>query len=255
MLTAPELSKASGVRHGFFTRRGGVSDGLFASLNCGFGSGDDPARVAANRDAAAEILGVGAGNLVTVYQTHSADVIVAEMPWKPADAPKADAIVTRTPGLAVAVLTADCAPVLLADAEAGVVGAAHAGWRGAIGGVIEATVAGMVSLGARADSTVAVVGPCILQSSYEVGPEFEQTFLADDPANARFFAPSSRAGHAMFDLQGYAAMRLERAGLGAVERLSLDTCGDEDRFFSYRRAVKRGEKQYGRGISAVAIGR
>lgn len=253
MITAAVLERAAGVRHGFFTRQGGVSEGLFASLNCGFGSGDDPQRVAVNRARAADRLGVTGEALITVHQTHSADVMVAEEPWPPDKAPQADAIVTRRGGIALGVLTADCAPVLLADGSAGVVGAAHAGWRGAREGILEATIAAMVKLGARADAIVAGVGPCIRQASYEVGPEFHAAFIADDPANAAFFNPAPRAGHFLFDLPGYVRQRLERHGIRAVAALDIDTCADERRFFSYRRAVKRGERDYGRALSAIAL--
>jgi YfiH family protein len=253
MIAAAVLERAAGVRHGFFTRQGGVSEGLFASLNCGFGSGDDPRRVAVNRARAAECLGVAGESLVTVHQTHSAAVAVADAPWPPDKAPRADAIVTRREGLALGVLTADCAPVLLADSTVGVVGAAHAGWRGARDGIVEATVAAMLRLGARAERIVAGVGPCIRQASYEVGPEFHAAFLAEDAANAAFFRPAPRAGHFLFDLVGYVRRRLERRGIASVATLDIDTCADEGRFYSYRRAVKRGERDYGRALSAIAL--
>jgi hypothetical protein len=253
MITAAVLERAAGVRHGFFTREGGVSEGLFASLNCGFGSGDDPERVAVNRTRAAEQLGLSGGALLTVYQTHSTDVVVAEEPWPPDQAPRADAIVTRRHGLALGVLTADCAPVLLADSKAGVVAAAHAGWRGARAGILEAAIKAMAELGARPSAIVAGIGPCIRQDSYEVGAEFHDAFLADDPANADLFQPAPRPGHFQFDLPGYVRRRLERLGLASVDALAMDTCADERRFFSYRRATKRGERDYGRALSAIAL--
>jgi YfiH family protein len=254
MITAAVLERAAGVRHGFFTREGGVSEGLFASLNCGFGSGDDPERVAVNRARAAEQLGLSGDALLTVYQTHSTEVIVAEKPWPPDQAPRADAIVTRRRGLGLGVLTADCAPVLFADPKAGVVAAAHAGWRGARAGILEAAIKTMAGLGARPAQIVAGIGPCIRQESYEVGAEFHDAFLADDPANADFFKPSPRPRHFQFDLPGYVRRRLERFGLASVDALAMDTCADERRFFSYRRATKRGERDYGRALSAIALG-
>lgn len=253
MITAAVLERAAGVRHGFFTREGGVSEGLFASLNCGFGSGDDPERVAVNRTRAAEQFGLSGEALLTAYQTHSTDVIVAEEPWPPDQAPRADAIVTRRCGLALGVLTADCAPVLLADPKAGVVAAAHAGWRGARAGILEAAIKTMADLGARPANIVAGIGPCIRQESYEVGVEFHDAFLADDPTNADFFRPSPRPGHFQFDLPGYVRRRLDRLGLASVDALAMDTCADERRFFSYRRATKRGERDYGRALSAIAL--
>ena len=253
MITAPQLDTLPGVRHAFFTRRGGVSEGIFASLNCGFGSGDQPANVAANRARAMHRLGLGGGRLATAYQIHSAQVIVAEESWDPVTGPRGDALVTRRPGLAVGVLSADCVPVLLADAGAGVVGAAHGGWKGALDGVMEATVEAMAALGARAAHTVAAVGPCIHQASYEVGPEFHRNFAEADPDNSRFFLDADRPGHSLFDLPGFVAHRLGRLGLATVEVLDHDTCADEARFFSYRRATKRREPDYGRGLSAITL--
>ncbi len=253
MITAQELARAAGVRHGFFTRQGGVSEGVYASLNCGFGSNDNPARVAENRAIAARALGLSAEALVTAYQIHSADVIVADEPWPPARAPKADGIVTRRPGVALGVLTADCAPVLMADAEAGVIGAAHAGWRGALGGILEATARAMEKLGARLTSTVAVVGPCIQQSSYEVGADLRDAVLAVEREAGGLFRAGARAEKFQFDLPAFLVRRLRRLALGAVACVDADTCADEKRFFSYRRAVKRGEPDYGRELSAIAL--
>ena len=252
MIRADALAGLRGVAHGFFTREGGRSGGIYASLNCGFGSGDDRAAVAANRAIAAEALGLGAEDLRTVYQVHGREVVKPEGPWSPTAPPKADALVTDRPGLGLAILTADCAPVLLADPSAGVVGAAHAGWRGALDGVLQATVEAMAALGAAPARMLAAVGPCIAQGSYEVGAEFPAPFLAQDPGHARFFAPG-RAGRHQFDLTGYAAAMLRAAGVGTVQRLDLDTCADDRRFFSYRRATHRGERDYGRQISAIAL--
>jgi YfiH family protein len=247
-----EAAALAGVRHGFFTRQGGVSQGLFDSRNCGFGSGDAAALVAENRARAMANLGVD--NLVTAYQCHSARCITVTEPWAPGDSPQADAMVSDRPGIALGVLTADCAPVLFADRRAQVIGAAHAGWRGALDGVTDAAFAAMTALGATAGETVAVVGPCIAQASYEVGPEFLDAFAAADSANAGYFVPSVRDDHYMFDLPGYVATRLGALGLASVEVLGLDTCADEARFFSYRRACHRDEADYGRLISLVALG-
>ncbi len=242
-----------GIRHAFFTRAGGVSTGVYASLNAGVGSNDDPTLVAENRARMAAALGVGPGDLLSVYQIHSPDVVVAEAAW-PADArPRADAIVTRVPGLAVAASTADCGPVLLADPEARVVAAAHAGWRGALSGVTDATIVAMERLGADRARIVAAIGPMIRQPNYEVGPDLMGRFLADDPANERFFRPSGRADHALFDLAGYVAARLARAGLAAVEDLGLCTYADPDRFYSYRRMTHLGESDYGRHLNAIGL--
>lgn len=253
MLQAPSLSRFDRLRHGFFTRSGGVSQGVYASLNGGTGSNDAPEQVAENRARMAAALGVAPERLLTAYQVHSPDVVVAEQPWSRDNRPRADAIVTRTPRLAVGVSTADCGPLLFADSQAGVVGAAHAGWRGALGGVIEATVAAMEELGARRAHIVAALGPTIGQPNYEVGPEFVERFLAADPSNARFFAPAARAGHAMFDLAGYIAQRVERAGIGNFEDLALCTYAEPERFFSYRRTTRLGEPDYGRHVNAIAL--
>jgi polyphenol oxidase len=253
MITLPSLADAEGVRHAFFTREGGVSDGIFASLNCGFGSSDAPENVAENRARAMAAIELETDRLVTCYQVHSAEAVEVRRPWRRADNPRADAMVTNVPGIALGILTADCAPVLFADDEARVVGAAHAGWRGAVGGVVDATVAGMVRLGAAPARIRAAVGPCIGRRSYEVGPEFPAPFLADDPANARFFVPAPRAGHFLFDLGGYVEARLRRAGIGRVERAPHDTAAEEARFFSYRRSCLKGEPDYGRFLSAIAL--
>jgi YfiH family protein len=251
MITLPLLDALPGIRHGFFTRDGGVSEGLYAGLNCGFGSKDDPARVAENRARAMQRLDLAPDALVTVYQVHSPDAVVVTEPWPHAEAPRADALVTDRPGIALGILTADCVPVLFADAENRVIGAAHAGWKGALGGVLDATVAAMTKLGAR--RITAAIGPAIQQASYEVGPEFPERFLAEDPANARFAMSAPRAGHFLFDLPGYVEARLGRLGVARIERSPLDTRDQETQFFSYRRATLRGEPDYGRGLSAIAL--
>lgn len=253
MIRSPLLSDLAGVAHGFFTREGGVSDGLYASLNIGFGSRDERARVLENRGRVAAALGVPTDALAMPYQVHSPDVAVVETVWAPGKGPKVDAVVTARPGVAIGVATADCGPILFADADARVVGAAHAGWKGAFSGVIEATVAAMEGLGARRESIVAVLGPTISATAYEVGPEFVERFLVEDPDWARFFRPSERAGHAMFDLPAFVALRLAEAGVGRADDLALCTYADEARFFSYRRATHRGEPDYGRLVSAIAL--
>ena len=241
------------IRHAFFTREGGVSHGIYASLNAGIGSNDAPDKVRENRARMAAALGVAATHFVTCYQIHSPNVIVAEAPWTREASPRADAIVTRVPGLAVGASTADCGPVLFADSEAGVVGATHAGWKGALTGVVESTLAAMDKLGARRSRISAAIGPLIRQPNYEVGAEFVARFTADDAANERFFVPAARADHAMFDLPGYIRSRLERAEIKSIEDLGLCTYADPARFFSYRRATHRGEPDYGRHVNAIAI--
>jgi YfiH family protein len=253
MLQAASLSTLPGIRHAFFTRDGGVSNGIYASLNGGVGSNDEPAHVAENRARMAASLGVRPDHLVTAYQIHSPDVVTLDGPWAPQQRPRADALVTKRPGLAIAVTTADCGPVLLADGRACVVGAAHAGWRGAANGVLEATIAAMEDCGADRERIVAALGPMIRQSSYEVGPEFVAAFQAQDTANDRFFAPASRAGHALFDLAGYIATRLAAAGIRHIEDLGHCTYSDPARFFSYRRSTHRRESDYGRHINAIAL--
>lgn len=254
MIQARALADLDGVRHRFFTRRGGVSQGLYSSLNCGYGSGDSPDNVKENRRRAAAAFALGETDLLTVHQVHSTDVLtVGEARWTSPGAPKADALVTDRPGVALGVLSADCAPVLFADPQAGVIGAAHAGWKGALGGVTDTTLAAMEKLGARRERVQAVIGPCIAGASYEVGPEFPAPFLAQDPANERFFRPSTRAGHFMFDLPGYLLQRLARAGVAATAT-GQDTRTDEADFFSYRRNTLNGVRDYGRGLSAIALG-
>ena len=254
MLQAPTLSSLTGIRHAFFTREGGVSVGLYASLNAGVGSKDAPAKVAENRARMAAAVGVRPECLLTCYQIHSPEVVTAEQPWPANERPRADAIVTKVPGLALGVSTADCGPVLFAEERARVVGAAHAGWRGAFTGVIGATVAAMERCGADRGRIVAALGPMIRQPNYEVGPEFVARFKAADAANLRFFKPSPRADHALFDLAGYITARLAAAGIGRVEDLGHCTYADPRLFFSYRRSVHRAEPDYGRHINAIALG-
>jgi polyphenol oxidase len=253
MLEAASLSALTGIRHAFFTRAGGVSNGIYASLNGGVGSNDEPGHVAENRARMAAALGVSPEHLVTAYQIHSPHVAVIDGPWAPPQRPRADALVTKRPGLAIAVTTADCGPVLLADERACVIAAAHAGWRGAANGVLEATIAAMEDCGADRSCIVAVLGPMIRQSSYEVGPEFVADFRARDGGNARFFAPASRAGHALFDLASYIATRLASAGIRHIEDLGHCTYSDPARFFSYRRSTHCRESDYGRHINAIAL--
>jgi YfiH family protein len=253
MLQAPALSALSGIRHAFFTRDGGVSEGLYGTLNGGTGSNDAPAKVVENRSRMAAALGVAPDCFLTAYQIHSPDVVTIDRPWAPQERPRADAIVTATRGLGIGVTTADCGPVLFADRDAGVVGAAHAGWRGAFTGVLEATVAAMEACGASRACIVAVLGPTIRQPNYEVGPEFVARFEAADPANLRFFAPSLRAGHAMFDLPGFIVARLGEAGIDRIEDVGCCTYADPARFFSYRRSTHVREPDYGRHVNAIAI--
>jgi len=239
----------NGIAHGFVGRRGGVSTGILAGLNVGTGSQDDPALIAENRRRATEAV-VPGGRLVTVFQVHSPDAVTATEPF--ADRPHADAIVTDRAGLALGILTADCAPVLFADREAGVIGAAHAGWKGAMGGVTDSTIAAMERLGARRERIAAAIGPCIARASYEVDQGFFDRFAQVDPTNERFFA-DGRPGHFQFDLEAYVAQRLATAGIRTVEALGLDTYAQEDRFYSFRRSTHRGEPDYGRQISIIGI--
>jgi polyphenol oxidase len=247
------LSSVPGIRHAFFTRAGGVSSGIYAGLNGGLGSQDEPQKVHENRRRMAATLDVAPEKLLTLHQVHSPDVIVATEPWPSTVRPKGDAMVTKVPGIALGVTAADCGPVLMVDPKARVIGAAHAGWKGALGGVVEATVAAMTRLGAAPGRIRAAIGPCIAQRSYEVGPEFPAPFLAENADNADFFVPARRAGHFMFDLAAYVERRLARAGVGAIQRAPCDTVAEETRFFSYRRACLKGEKDYGRGLSAIVL--
>ncbi len=245
-LTHPRL------RHAFFTRRGGVSEGRYASMNCGLGSADAPERIVANRARAMAQLGLPPAALMTARQVHSPTAVIVEADWG-AERPEADGLATRTRGLALGILTADCAPVLFADVEAGVIGAAHAGWRGAKGGILEATLAAMEALGARRASIAAAVGPCIRQESYEVTADFGAGFTGDEPGSAAFFAPARKPGRLQFDLPGYVADRLRRIGIDTPDVLAHDTCTDASRFFSYRRVTLNGGGDYGRQLSAIAL--
>jgi purine-nucleoside/S-methyl-5'-thioadenosine phosphorylase / adenosine deaminase len=253
MITLNSLSRDQGIAHAFFTRRGGVSDGLFESLNCGFGSGDAAVNVSHNRAIAMERLGLPADRLVTCYQVHSCTVITVKETWPREAAPRGDGLVTNVHGIALGILTADCAPILFADSTAGVIGSAHGGWRGAIDGIIETTIDRMEALGAQRDRIRSGIGPCIAKHSYEVGPEFRDRFLSHDPASAAHFSRAVRSGHFMFDLPSYIEYRLTRAGVTSVERTGHDTVADDTQFFSYRRACLRGEQVYGRALSAIVL--
>lgn len=255
LIQAPELSSFAVLRHAFFTREGGASDGIYGSLNGGLGSADDPERVRKNRADMAGRLGVQPDRLVSLHQVHSADAVVVDEPWSRSERPRADGMATARPGVALAIATADCGPVLLADPHAGVIGAAHAGWKGALAGVLDATVDRMEELGATRRDIVGVLGPTIGRDNYEVGPELAERFVADDPMNGRWFRPSGREDRSLFDLPGYIRARLEGTGVGEVASLDLCTYADETRFFSYRRATHRGEADYGRLISAIALTR
>lgn len=255
MLQSSLLATTGNIRHAFFTREGGVSDGIYASLNGGIGSRDQPAHVGENRTRMATQVGVAPDHLLSLYQIHSPDVVVVETPWTVDQRPRADAMVTRQPGLALGISTADCGPVLFADAEAGVIGAAHAGWKGAFTGVLEATLDAMVAQGAERSRIAVALGPMIRQQSYEVGAEFVEKFVATGADNTRFFAPGAREGHAQFDLPGYIASRLTRAGVSRIDDLGLCTYADGARFYSYRRSCHRAEPDYGRHISAIALNR
>jgi YfiH family protein len=250
-LTGPALEK-TGIRHGFFGRTGGVSQGIYASLNCGVGSGDDQASIAENRSRVASQM--GGGVLHTLYQCHTNEAVIIKG-RVPEDfgRPKADALVTNVPGIILGILTADCTPVLFADPKARVIGAAHAGWKGAVSGVLATTVKGMEELGAKRGDIVAVIGPCIQQSSYEVGPEFRDHFISEEKDNGKFFIPSKQQGKWMFGLPAYVRRQLEKLALGQVEDTAQDTLSDPGRFFSYRRACLSGEKDYGRQVSAIRL--
>lgn len=248
------LSDLDGVAHGFFGRKGGVSRGIFASLNTGFGSSDDAENVAENRSRIAKHLGTSEGRLVTLYQIHSPNAVHVTSPWSRGQGPQADAMATTERGIALGVLAADCAPVLFADARAGVIGSAHAGWKGAIGGVVEAAVELMEKLGAKRGNISAAIGPCISQRSYEVGPEFRERFVAQASDNSRYFVPSKKADHFMFDLPAYVAMRAKGVGLGHVDVTGVCTYDNAEDYFSFRRTTHLGEKDYGRNLSAIMLG-
>ncbi len=247
-VTAPPLAD---IAHGFFGRRGGVSTGELASLNCGLGSGDDPALIAENRQRVADAVLPG-GVLTGVYQVHGNNCVIIDEGSDLAARPEADAIATRTPGIILGILTADCVPVLFADRKAGVIGAAHAGWKGALAGVTDATLTAMESLGANRANIAAAIGPCIGRASYEVDAAFVQRFSADDPANERFFA-AAKPGHAMFDIAAYVAARLAAAGVTRIAIGGQDTYAEDEDYFSYRRACHKGENSYGRQLSVIGL--
>jgi YfiH family protein len=249
---SPELSAIPGLRHAFFTREGGVSGGIYQGLNGGLGSSDAADNIRENRRRMADHLGVEPGRLVSVWQVHSPDVAMIDAPF-PGDRPKADAMVTRTPGLALGISTADCGPILFADPKARVIGAAHAGWKGTFAGVIASTVKAMESVGAERANITAVLGPCIGPTAYEVGPEFIARILAEDDGHARFFRPSGRERHALFDMPAFTSLRAQQAGIGRFVDLGLCTYSDQARFYSYRRTTHRQEPDYGRLISAICL--
>jgi YfiH family protein len=253
MIQLENLKDLGGIRHGFLTRRGGVSDGLYASLNCGLGSKDDQGAVVENRARALRHAGLEPDSLSTAYQVHSARVAVVDETWNESARPQVDGLATRTRGKSLGILTADCVPVLFADPEAGVIGAAHAGWKGAIGGVLQETVATMERLGAERARIQAGIGPAIAQKSYEVGPEFPQPFIDRDRANARFFTTSARCRHFMFDLVGFVEKELKALDLGGVAVAGHDTCAETEDFFSYRRTTLAKEPDYGRQISVIGL--
>jgi YfiH family protein len=253
-ITSDRLSASAGIRHGFFTRRGGVSTGIFAELNCGGRDTAEPASIVdENRRRVAEQMHVLPEMLISVYQVHGPGVVTVEKPWTFDDRPKADAMVTGTTGIGLGILTADCAPVLFADANAGVIGAAHSGWKGAFGGVLQATVAAMEALGARRASITAVVGPTIAQSSYEVDADFRERFLQRNTMNAIFFTPVNAKGKCQFDLPAFVLTELHALQLASVESLGRDTYEEEDLFYSFRRTTHRGEADYGRQLSVIAL--
>jgi YfiH family protein len=251
-ITSPDLAAEPGIRHAFFTREGGVSTGIYASLNGGLGSADDPAAIATNRARMAAHLKVEPSHLVSIHQVHSADAELVTGPW-PGERPKADAMVTIASGVALGISTADCGPILFADSEARVIGAAHAGWKGAFAGIVGATVTAMEKLGARRERILAVLGPTIGPKAYEVGPEFIERFKQENATYSRFFHAAERPAHAMFDLPAFIALRAQEAGIGRFVDLALCTYSDEARFYSYRRTTHRKEPDYGRLISAIVL--
>ncbi|MGI9524278.1 MAG: peptidoglycan editing factor PgeF [Hyphomicrobiaceae bacterium] len=253
ILTSGAISPDAGIRHGFFTREGGVSSDVYGSLNCGLGSDDDRDNVLENRKRVADHLGAHSNGVITAYQVHGNKAVVVDSPFIGGALPKADALVTNTPGVAVGALTADCTPVLLADPDALVVAAAHAGWRGAISGILESTIATMLTVGAQRERIRAAIGPTISQDNYEVGPEFRDQFLRRDAANRRFFRSNLTTGRPHFDLVGYCAAKLRTSGVARVEVLQRCTLADDSLFFSFRRTTHRDERDYGRQISAIVV--
>lgn len=253
MIQSDTLSAFPNIAHGFFTREGGTSTGIYEGRNCGLGSDDLRTNVIENRGRTADDLGVPRDHLLTVYQVHSPKVIIADKPWAHDAAPEGDALVTATKGLALGILTADCTPILFADPEANVIGAAHAGWKGAIGGVLEATLDAMISLGAKREQICCSIGPTISQPNYEVGAEFQEQFIAETTENSTYFIPSARENHFQFDLPGFVADRLGALGVTRIDKTNLCTYADSKRFFSYRRTTHAGEPDYGRQISSIAL--
>jgi len=249
------LETAEGVNHAFCTRQGGVSSGLYFSLNCGLGTTDNPVHVEQNRARALAQLGLSRANLITCRQAHTPNVVFVADPWSIDQEPIADGMVTDRPNLALGILTADCAPILLAEANSGIIGAVHAGWRGALGGVIESAIEQMVKNGATVSRILAAIGPCIGVESYEVDAKFKRLFVKKDNQNEIYFYKGKRQGKYYFDLSSYLKYKLERAGVEYISTLSYDTCADTENFFSYRRSVLKGEDNYGRGISLIALTR
>ena len=253
MLRSDVLANRNGIQHGFFTRVGGVSAGLYGSLNCGYGSSDAPENVTENRYRAKSVLGFSTADLLTCHQIHSAEVVSVDTPWTLAAAPEADGMVTTRSGIVLGILSADCAPVLFADPENRVIAAAHAGWKGALAGITDRTIAMMLSAGAEQGKIVAAIGPAISQESYEVGEPFRTRFAAADEATTRFFKPGKKGGKFQFDLTAYIAARLQQAKITPISVSGRDTCLEEACFFSYRRSVQRGEPDYGRALSVIAL--
>lgn len=251
-LTCPAFSQGH-IKHGFFTRQGGVSTGDYASLNCGYGSGDLEAHVTQNRTIAMQCLEGKHSQLCTLRQTHSNDVVTVAQVWDPMHAPEADALVTKQPDIALGILTADCVPVLFVDTDAKVIGAAHAGWKGALSGILANTVNAMETLGATRESIDAAIGPCIHQASYEVQEDFAERFVTADILNQQFFVPGQRFGHLLFDLPGYVNRELEHLELGSITQINHDTCAEEEQFFSYRRTILHNKENFGRGLSVIMI--
>ncbi|WP_085907303.1 peptidoglycan editing factor PgeF [Kiloniella majae] len=256
MIKSPALDQHNGIKHGFLTRQDGVSQGLYSSLNCGYGADEATENVTRNRTIALERIGCPQAKLVTGYQIHSANVEIVKTPWNcPEDAPQVDALVTNQPEIALGIMTADCAPVLFADPDARVIGAAHAGWQGALKGVTDSTIDAMESLGATRSNIYTAIGPCIAQASYEVGAEFAHRFFEETDDNMTYFIPSPREGKFLFDLRQYAGDRLKKSGVKQVSISKNDTYAEENHFFSYRRSCHRKEADYGRGISIISLER
>tara|TARA_Y100001936_G_scaffold253227_1_gene316606 strand:- start:1024 stop:1818 length:795 start_codon:yes stop_codon:yes gene_type:complete len=252
VFTAATLGGYEQIRHGFFGRVGGVSQGIYSSLNCGYGSSDEENKITENRRRVSQFLGITPTSLTCTYQVHGTDVVAVEQPWNRAEAPRADGMVTARAGIALGILTADCAPVLFADNQNRIVGACHAGWRGALDGVIESTVSAMESLGAQRENIAAAVGPCIAQPSYQVGLEFRNKFTEQNAKFSSYFADDDET-HLRFDLGGFVQLRLERAGLSKIDVIDMDNCAETESFYSYRRSTLSGEQDYGRGISVIVI--